>query len=125
MRSLVALKTLAPPIFLSLLPPRRVRSGGVLFWRGGGKRRSPVQTALALVPLVLGGLAAADNEPKVVTLSCDGTLTDTTRTPFPLDHQPKPIEQMGVVANLNMRTVSFMGYVAPIINVDAASCDAK
>jgi hypothetical protein len=78
--------------------------------------------ALALLPLVLGGHArAADNEPKVVTLSCDGTLTDTTRTPFPLDHQPKPIEQMGVVANLNVRTVSFMGFVAPIINVDAAS----
>jgi hypothetical protein len=28
---------------------------------------------------------------------------------------------MGVVANLNVRTVSFMGFVAPIINVDAAS----
>ena len=29
-----------------------------------------------LLPLVLGGHAqAAENEPKVITLSCDGTLT--------------------------------------------------
>jgi hypothetical protein len=35
-------------------------------------------TALALLPLVLGGHArAAENEPKVITLSCDGMLTPT------------------------------------------------
>lgn len=70
-----------------------------------------------------GGLhAAAKNEPKVVTLSCDGTTADTTSAPtIPVDHQPKSIEKMGVVANLNERTVSFMGFVAPISTVDAAS----
>ena len=40
---------------------------------------------------------------------------------MPLDRQPKPIEKMGVVANLNERTVSFMSWVAPINTVDAAS----
>jgi hypothetical protein len=65
---------------------------------------------------------AAENEPKVVTLSCAGTLTDTTSTSqIPIDHQPKPIERMGVVANLNERTVSFMGFVAPISTDNAAS----
>jgi hypothetical protein len=69
-----------------------------------------------------GGLqAAAKNEPKVVTLSCDGTVADTSSAPtIPVDHQPKPIEKMGIVANLNERTVSFMGFVAPISSVDAA-----
>ena len=33
--------------------------------------------ALALLPLVLGGHARAD-EPKVITLFCEGTLTPTT-----------------------------------------------
>jgi hypothetical protein len=34
--------------------------------------------ALALLPLVLGGHArAAENAPKVITLSCDGMLTPT------------------------------------------------
>jgi hypothetical protein len=89
--------------------------------RAGLPMRRIVTTVLLALVLMAERHAAAENEPKVVTLSCDGTLTDTTRTSFPLDHQPKPIEKMGVVANLNERTVSFMGFVAPISNVDAAS----
>jgi hypothetical protein len=35
-------------------------------------------TTLALLPLVLGGHArAAENEPKVITMFCDGMLTPT------------------------------------------------
>jgi hypothetical protein len=60
-------------------------------------------------------------EPKVITLSCDGTLTDTSLTSVPMDHQPQPIEKMGVVVDLNERAVSFNGWVAPISSVDAAS----
>jgi hypothetical protein len=76
---------------------------------------------LALLPMAWQQ-AAAENEPKVITLSCDGTVADTTSAAtIRLDHQPKPIEKMGVVANLNERTVSFLGFVAPISSVDAAS----
>jgi hypothetical protein len=76
------------------------------------RRLAQIAFVLLTVPFVLSGYPRAA-EPTVITLSCDGTLTDTT-------HQPKPIEKMGVVANLNERTVSFMGWVAPIVNVDAA-----
>jgi hypothetical protein len=65
--------------------------------------------------------AAAENDPKIVTLSCDGTITDTSSTPIPTDRDPKPIEKMGVVVNLNERTVSFIGFIAPISTVDAAA----
>ena len=35
-------------------------------------------TALALLPLVFGGhTRVAENEPKIITLSCDGMLTPT------------------------------------------------
>jgi hypothetical protein len=84
-------------------------------------------TALMLLPLVLSGghTRAADPkiitraaDPKIITLSCDGTVTDTRS---PTDRQPpKPIEKMGVVVNLNERTVTFQGFVAPIASVDAA-----
>jgi hypothetical protein len=42
-------------------------------------------------------------EPKVITLSCDRAVTDTTLS---IDRQPQPIEKMGMVANLNERTVT-------------------
>lgn len=48
----------------------------------------------------------AGAEPKVITLSCDGTVTDTTTTSLSIDRQPQPIEKKGVVANLNERTVT-------------------
>jgi len=83
--------------------------------------RCTIIVLLALLS-VAGRQAAAENEPKVITLSCDGTITDTSPpTALPVDRQPRPIEKMGVVANLNDQTVSFMGYAAPIATVDAAA----
>ena len=79
--------------------------------------------ALTLLPLVLAGHARADaNELKVITLSCDGTLTYTHIT----DSKPYPgtaeqLQKVGVVVNLDERTVSFLGYVARISDVDAAN----
>lgn len=82
-------------------------------------------TATTIVMLVLlpmaGQQAAAENEPKVITLSCVGTTADTSSSTVPGDHQPKPIEKLRVVVNLNARTVSFMGWNIPIRTVDAAS----
>ena len=67
--------------------------------------------------LAVAVVAAAAAEPTVITLSCDGTITDKTTTPL----QPKPIERMDVVVDLDEQTVSFHAYIAPINDVDAAS----
>src|SRR5262249_32893467 len=56
-------------------------------------------------------------EPTVITLSCDGTITDKTTIPLQL----KPIERMDVVVDLDEQTVSFQAYIAPINDVDPAS----
>ena len=78
--------------------------------------------ALALLSLVLGGHAqAAENEPKVITLSCDGTLTATYGA-----NKPKNMEasqKISVVVNLDDQTVFFLGHVVPIYDVDQASID--
>jgi hypothetical protein len=63
--------------------------------------------------------ATAENEPKVITLSCDGTLTATYGA-----NKPKNMEasqKTSVVVNLDDQTVFFLGYVVPIHDVDQAS----
>jgi hypothetical protein len=77
--------------------------------------------ALALLPpLVLGSHAqTVENEPKVITLSCDGTLTATYGA-----NKPKNMEEsqkISVVVNLDDQTVFLLGHVAPISDVDQAS----
>jgi hypothetical protein len=82
--------------------------------------RARLCTALALLPLVLGGYArAAGDEPKVITLSCDGMLTPTYADNKPAD--PQPLQNASVVADLNEQTVFFLGYIAPIEGVEGAS----
>jgi hypothetical protein len=83
-----------------------------------------MRTVLLALLLMTQQQAAAENDPKIVTLSCDGTVTDkTSSAPIPTDinHDPKPIEKMGVVVNLNERTVSFQGWTVPISIADAAT----
>jgi hypothetical protein len=76
---------------------------------------------LTLLSLMLGGQAqAAENEPKVITLSCDGTLTRTYGANKPAD-LPEPLQKTGAVVNLNEQTVFFLGYTVPIESVDEAS----
>ncbi|MGC2075440.1 MAG: hypothetical protein WA728_05285 [Xanthobacteraceae bacterium] len=83
-------------------------------------RRIIKTTALALLPLVVGGQArAAENEPKVITLSCDGTLTPTYGANKP--EVPQPLQKASVIVNLDEQTVFFFGYVIPIDDVDEAS----
>jgi hypothetical protein len=63
--------------------------------------------------------ATAEKEPKVITLSCDGTLTATYGA-----NKPKNMEasqKTSVVVNLDDQTVFFLGYVVPIYDVDQAS----
>ncbi len=80
-----------------------------------------ITTAALLALLSMAGQYARAADPTVITLSCDGTVADTSSTSLPIDREPKPIEKMGVVANLNERTLSFQGYIAPIQIVDAAA----
>jgi hypothetical protein len=74
--------------------------------------------AMALLPLVLMIHARAD-EPKVITLSCEGMLTPTYGANKP--EAPQPLQKSGVVVNLDEQTVFFLGYVVPIESVDEAS----
>jgi hypothetical protein len=74
--------------------------------------------ALALLLFVLGGHARAD-EPKVITLFCEGTLTPTYGANKP--EAPQPLQKTGVIVNLDEQTVFFLGYVVPIDEVDGAS----
>ena len=81
-------------------------------------RRIIKSTVLALLPLVLIGHARAD-EPKVITLSCEGTLTPSYGA-NKLE-APQLLQKTGVVINLDEQTVFFLGYVIPIYDVDEAS----
>jgi hypothetical protein len=76
--------------------------------------------ALVLLLLVLMDRARSD-EPKVITLSCEGTLTPTYGANKP--EAPQPLQKTGVVVNLDERTVFFLGYIVPIESVDGASID--
>ena len=81
-------------------------------------RRIIKSAALALLPLVLIGHARA-NERKVITLSCEGTLTPSYGA-NKLE-APQLLQKTGVVINLDEQTVFFLGYVIPIYDVDQAS----
>jgi hypothetical protein len=72
---------------------------------------------LPLLPLVVVGHGqAAENEGKVIRLSCDGTLTRTYGANKPADAEP--LQKTGAVVNLDEQTVFFLGYVVPIESVD-------
>src|SRR5215469_18686363 len=74
-------------------------------------------TALALLLLLLEDHArAAENEPNVITLSCDGMLTATYGANKPEPSQA--LQKTGLVVNLDEQTVFFLGYVVPIEAVD-------
>jgi hypothetical protein len=75
-------------------------------------------TASALLALVLIGHTRAD-ELKVITLSCEGTLTPTYGANK--SEAPQPLQKTGVVVNLDEQTVFFLGYVAPIYDIDEAT----
>ncbi len=81
-------------------------------------------TALTLLLLILRGHAQAGNEPRVITLSCNGTLTYTmirdSRSLPEMSPPPEQIKKVDVVVNLDERMVSFLGYRARIGDVDAA-----
>ena len=126
-----------PPLGLHLFHERLVcaeirkspRPRGATLWGQkvsilveGLRMRGRTVTVVLLAPLLMAEQqAVAENDPKVVTLSCDGKLTYTHIT----DSKPYPgetehLQKVGVVVNFDERTLSFLGYVARISEVDAA-----
>ena len=103
------------------------REGGL----GNGDRKSltslaaktmrPISTVLLILLSTAGqyARAIAENEPKVITLSCDGTLTATYGANKPKNMDAS--QKTSVVVNFDDQTVFFLGYVVPIYNVDQAS----
>ena len=74
-------------------------------------------TAMALLLLLLARSNAQAAETTVITLSCDGTITDARAR----DAKPEPVNKMGLILNLVEQTVSgFAGIVANIDKVDGA-----
>ena len=73
---------------------------------------------LALLPLVSMSHVRG-SEPKVINLSCEGTVSPTYGANKP--EPPQPLQKTAVVVNLVEQTVFFLGYVAPILDVDEAS----
>src|SRR5437763_5005343 len=77
-------------------------------------------TTLALLLLVLGVHArAAESEPNVITLFCDGMLTATHGANKP--EAPQPLQKTSLVVNLDEQIVFFLGYVVPIERVSEGS----
>jgi hypothetical protein len=64
---------------------------------------------------MMGISSAQDEEPTVITLSCDGT----TKVYVKREESTNPVTKMGVVVNLAERTVSFDGRVAHIEHIGA------
>ena len=79
-------------------------------------------TAVLFALLLVTEQGARATETKVITLSCDGTLTATYGA-----NKPKNMEEsqkISVVVNLpDDQTVLFLGHVVPIYDVDQASID--
>ena len=63
----------------------------------------------------------AENEPNVITLSCGGMLTAAYGANKP--EAPKPLQQTGLVINVDEQTVFFLGYIVPIGDVDGANIE--
>ena len=77
--------------------------------------RRIVSTVL-LAPLLMAEQhAAAENEPQVITLTCDGTLSQAHKPT-----NPEELQRTSVVVNLDEQVVFFLGYVVPIKSVDGA-----
>jgi hypothetical protein len=72
-------------------------------------------SALALLSFVLGGHAQA-TEPTVITLSCDGKLTDIKVK----NTKPQRISRMHLVVDFAERTVSFSSHLVGIEKADVA-----
>ena len=68
-------------------------------------------TVMTLLMLAVADRHAQAAEPAVITLSCDGKLTNTKVR----NAKQEPITKMDLVVNFAERTVSFSGHLAGIV----------
>jgi hypothetical protein len=73
-------------------------------------------TVMTFLTLAVADRHAQAAEPTVITLSCDGKLTNTKVR----NAKPEPITKMNLVVNFAERTVSFSGHLVGIDKVDIA-----
>jgi hypothetical protein len=86
------------------------------------RRRVPNMTSIIKITVMtVFAFAGAERcalgaEPSVITLSCDGRLTNTRVS----NAKPQPINRMNMVVNFGDKTVSFSGHSAGIDKADVA-----
>ena len=68
-----------------------------------------------LLPFVLAAPHAQAAKTAAITFSCDGKISNVLAR----DSTPEVMNNVGLVVNLTEKNVSFAGYVAPIVEVDA------
>jgi hypothetical protein len=101
----------------------KARRSRLYLAKPGRRRRVWKMTGIVRITVVLtvfGFVAAArcalGAEPSVITLSCDGKLTDTRAG----NAKPRPINKLNLVVNFADKTVSFSGHSAGIDKADVA-----
>jgi hypothetical protein len=87
-------------------------------------RMAPMKTrmlsVIRITPIALLLLSGA--EATILTLPCDGTMTNLTWTS---DHKPEPVTNMGLVVNLSEGTVTGFAFPAGIYKTDATRVEFK
>jgi hypothetical protein len=73
-------------------------------------------TVVTFLALAVADRHAKTAESTVITLSCDGKLTNTKVR----NAEPEPITKMNLVVNFAERTVSFAGHLVGIDKADVA-----
>jgi hypothetical protein len=73
-------------------------------------------TVLTVFAFVAAERCTQGAEPSVITLSCDGNLTNTRAG----NAKPQPINKLNMVVNFADKTVSFSGHSAGIDKADVA-----
>jgi hypothetical protein len=77
-------------------------------------------SVIRITPIALLLLSGA--EATILTLPCDGTMTNLTWTS---NHKPEPVTNMGLVVNLSEGTVTGFAFPARIYKTDATRVEFK
>jgi hypothetical protein len=85
-------------------------------WWSGGMGNIIKIIVMTILVLAVADRYAQAAEPTVITLSCDGKLTNTKIR----NAKPEPITKVNLVVNFAERTVSFSSHLVGIDNADAA-----
>jgi len=82
--------------------------------------KTRMSSVIRITPIALLLLAGAEDP--VLTLSCDGTVTNLV---WHSDHKPEPVTNMGLVVNLSEGTVTGFAFPARIYKTNATRVEFK